>query len=68
LINKTELKCKFDSQMFCLGVWRGANDRILRGEKYRGKLKNLLYFLKSIFLEDDKPMFMIHIFLILKIL
>jgi hypothetical protein len=50
-----------------LGVWSGGEGRALRGQKYRGKLRNLSHFLKEYFL-SDKLMLMINIFLILRIL
>jgi len=52
----------------CLGVWRGEEGKALGGGKYREIEKSFTYFGKSVFLENEKLMFMIHIFLILRIL
>jgi len=52
-----------------LGVWRrGRGRKGFGGGKYRGKWRNLSHFFESVFLENDKVMLMIHIFLILRIL
>jgi len=42
--------------------------RALRGGKYREKLRNLSHFLEEYFLENDKLMFIIDKFLILRVL
>jgi len=47
---------------------RGGEGRALGGGKYRGKWRNLSYFFEEYFLfENDKLIFMINIFLILRI-
>jgi len=38
------------------------------GGKYREMKKSFTFFLKTVFLDNDKLIFMIHIFLILRIL
>jgi len=47
---------------------RGGEGKALGGGKYRGKWRNLSHSFESVFLENDKVMLMIHIFLILRIL
>jgi len=42
----------FSHQNTLLEVWRRGERKILGGEKYRGKLRNLLYFLKEYFFRE----------------
>jgi len=53
-----------------LGVWRGGGERVLGVENIEGNAEIFHIFFKECFLENanDKLMFMIYIFLILKIL
>jgi len=50
-----------------LGGWRGGEEKALVDWKYREKMVKYFFhiFLKSNFLENNKLMFMINIFLIL---
>jgi len=37
--------------MLCLGVWRGRKGRVLQGEKYRRKWRNLSHFFEREFVQ-----------------